>query len=258
MAEAKEVLYKVETKRDADMVKSFVLFTYRQKYPKVTRNFLLVGMLSIALTIGIRIHWFGIFMMVQGIFCILMALFRHNIPISTIKRNDPDYRDGNTLTYEFKDKKINAYRNGELFLSVFPYGKVTNFYHDEKYFYIGANEDDFMMLPKKDFVTGDPETFAEFIEKKAKLKIAYSPATFAEKRRKSKEESTERIKKQEEARLAEMAQMDENKALMKEAWAERKRRLKEKRDAEQAAAANAAEKAETAETAGAKEGEISE
>lgn len=237
MSESKKPMYKVETKRDADMVKSFVLFTYRQRHPKVTRNFLLIGMLSLALTIGIRIHWFGILLMVQGIFCILMAFFRHLIPVSTIKRNDPDYIEGNILTYEFRDHKIEAFRNGELFLSVVPYSKVTNLYYDEKYFYIGANEEDFMMLPKKDFVTGDPETFTEFIEKKAKISAVYSPATYAEQRRKHKAESEERIKKQEEARLAEMAQMEESKALMKEALAERRRRVKEKRARELSEAA---------------------
>ena len=233
MSDTKKPVYKIETVRDAQMVKSFILFTYRQSHPRVTRNFFIIGIVSLILTIGIRVKAVGIFLIIQGIFCIAMALFRHHIPISTLKRNDPDFRDKNKLTYEFKEYKADAYRNGEKFLTIVPYNNVTNLYHDEKYFYLGANEDDFIMLPKKDFVLGDPETFTQFIEKKAKIKAVWSPATFTEKRKQRKAEKPEKQQKLEAARKAQMEayaeQKAEQRALVKEAWEEKKRKLAEKR-----------------------------
>lgn len=248
MAETKKPIYKVETVRDAQMIKSFILFTYRQSHPKVTRNFLLIGIVSLILTIGIRVRAVGIFLIIQGIFCIAMALFRHHIPVSTIKRNDADFRDKNTLTYEFREHKVDAFRNGEKFLSIVPYSNITNLCHDEKYFYLGANEDDFMMLPKKDFVTGDPDTFVSFIEKKAKIQARWSPASFSERRKQNKEESVEKHQKMEAARRAQMEAMAEQKAeqraMVKEAWNEKKKKLAERRAKEGSADTPAADEAE--------------
>lgn len=233
MSDKKKPVYRVETVRDAQMVKSFILFTYRQSHPKVTRNFFLIGIVSLILTIGIRIRAVGIFLIIQGIFCIAMALFRHQIPVSTIKRNDPDFRNGNTLAYEFRDTRIDAYRNGEKFLSISPYSSVTNLWHDEQYFYLGANEEDFIMLPRKDFVTGDPDTFASFIEKKAKIQAIWSPASFTERHRQNKAESAANHQKKEAARKAQMEalaqQKAEQRALLKEAWNGKKQKLAERR-----------------------------
>lgn len=248
MAETKKPIYKVETVRDSKMIKSFILFTYRKSHPKVTRNFLLIGIVSLMLTIGIRVNAVGIFLIIQGVFCILMGLFRHYIPASTLKRNDPDFKEKNKLVYEFRDHKIEAFRNGEKFLNIVPYNKVTNLCHDENYFYLGANEDDFLMLPKKDFVTGDPDSFAEFIEKKAKIKAEWVPATFTEKRKKTREERPEKQRRQEAARKAQMEAMAEQKAeqraLVKEAWNDKKKKLAERRAKEGVADAPAADEAE--------------
>lgn len=229
MAENKNPIYKIETVKDSKMVKDFILFTYRQSHPKVTRNFLLIGIVSLMLTIGIRVRAVGIFLIIQGVFCIAMGLFRHMIPASTIKKNDPDVREGNPLTYEFREHKMEAFRNGEKFLTIVPYNKITNLCHDEKYFYMGANEDDFVMLPKEDFVTGDPDKFTEFMEKKAKIQAKWSPATFGEKRKQNKAERPEKQRKQEAIRKAQMEQMAENRTIMKEAWEEKKRKLAERR-----------------------------
>lgn len=231
MAETKKPLYKVVTKRDTDMVKSFILFTYRQRYPNVSRNFIIVGLVSLALTYGIRVRWVGIFLVIQAVFCLFMGLFRHWIPVASMKRKDPDFIAGNTLTYEFYGSEIKALRNGEKFMGLKSYSKVTNLCHDEKYYYLGANEEDLMILPKAAFVEGDPDSFESFIEKKAKIKAVWSPVTRTEKRKKNKAEAGIRAEKRRVMQEAAQAEMQANRAAMREAFNRKKAERKAAKEA---------------------------
>lgn len=232
MTDSKKPLYKVVTKRDTDMVKSFILFTYRQRHPNVSRNFIIIGLVSLALTYGIRVRWVGIFLVAQAAFCLFMGLFRHWIPISSMKKNDPDFVAGNTLTYEFYGSEIRALRNGEKFMGLKSYSKITNLCHDEKYYYLGANEEDLMILPKAAFVEGDPDSFESFIEKKAKIKAVWSPVTRTEKRKKNKAEAGIKAEKRRVMQEAAQAEMQERREMMRQALAKRK---EEKNAAKEAA-----------------------
>ena len=48
----RNVLFKIEYTRTAEMISDFVKFTYRQRFPKVTRNFLIVGLLALVFIYG--------------------------------------------------------------------------------------------------------------------------------------------------------------------------------------------------------------
>lgn len=221
MAE-KRINYKVETVREAKMVHSFVKFTYRQAHPKVSRNFIIIGVLSLALTYGIRIPDLRIVLWLLGAFCLLMGAFRHWIPITMMKSSDPDYTGKNILTYVFTDDDITALRNGEEFLHVDGYSRVTNLYHDEWYYYLGANMDDLMILPKASFVTGDPERFGDFIYERSGVACRWSPATRAEKRIKNRADAAVRAAKAQEMQEAQAAEMERRRELMREARRRRK------------------------------------
>ena len=231
MSEPKKPMYKVVTKRDAQMVKSFVLFTYRQRHPNVSRNFIIVGLVSLALIYGIRVPAIGIFLAVQGLFCLFMGFFRHIIPVASMKKNDPDYVAGSNLTYDFYAGEVRAFRNGEKFMSIKGYDKITNLCHDEKYYYLGANEQDLMILPKSDFTVGDADSFESFIEKKAKIKSVWTPATRTEKRKKNKAEAGVKAEKRRAVQEAQMAEMQERRAAMKEAFNRKKEERKASKEA---------------------------
>lgn len=233
------LLYKVETKRDNQMIKSFVKFTYRVSHPNVTRNFIIVGLVSFAFTYGIRIEAMRYFLLIQGTFCMIMGLFRHLIPINTMKRKDPDYIAGNTLSYEFGKKGIRALRNGEEYLAVSDYKQVTNLYHDEFYYYLGANEEDLMILPKDKFIIGDPDSFADFIGKKARIDVRWSPSTRHERSKQGKIDRAIRAEKAREAHEANAAEMAKRAEELKEARAERIRRIAKKRAEEKAMSSEA-------------------
>lgn len=241
MSEPKKPVYRVVTKRDAQMVKSFVLFTYRQRHPNVSRNFIITGLVSLALIYGIRVPAIGVFLLVQGLFCLFMGFFRHIIPVASMKKKDPDYAAGNTLAYDFYGSEIRAFRNGEKFLSIKGYDKITNLCHDEKYYYLGANEQDLMILPKSDFTVGDADSFEAFIEKKAKIKSVWTPATRSEKRKKNKAEAGIKAEKRRVLQEAQMAEMQERRAAMREAF----RKNKENRKASKEAAAETVKEQES-------------
>lgn len=80
------------------------------------------------------------------------------------------------LTYSFTEKMLQVYRNDELFEKVNSYQKISSIYTDEKNFYLGVNNEDLYILPKRDFKTGTTEDFLEFITTKSHVDAVYLPA----------------------------------------------------------------------------------
>lgn len=228
MSEGKKVLYKVETIRDSKMVSSFVKFTYRQAHPKVSRNFIIVGALSLALTYGIRIPDLRIVFILLGAFCLFMGFFRHWIPVLMLKGSDEDYVNKNVLTYIFTENGIEAQRNGDTYLTVDSYSRVHNLYHDEWYFYLGANEDNLMILPKDCFTEGNPDTFAGFISRKSGIKCYWSPGTRAEKSKKNRADAAVRAAMAEKMQAEQAAERERQRQLFRQAMADRKNRKSRK------------------------------
>ncbi len=228
------VLYKVEAKRTAKMIKDFVMFTYRQRFPNVTRNFLIVGLLSLVFIYGGKIRAVQIICFFIGIFCLLMAFFRHLIPISRMKRTDPDYIEQNLLTYDFTGHDIKCYRNDELFMQCKNYHKVHHVCHDEEYFFIGLNEQDLIVLPKAGFIEGDPVDFEDFIRHKTGVEPEWIPAGREARKVKKEEDRKKKQAKAAEMQKAQAEMMAQQRAEMKEAFKKAAQSRKEKREAEKA------------------------
>lgn len=229
----KGVLYRVETKRDAKMIKDFILFTYRQRFPRVTRNFLIIGLLSLVFIYGGKIRAVQIICLVIGIFCILMAFFRHHIPIFNMKRRDPDYLEQNTLTYEFTSAGFVGFRNEEPYIKVNDYHKINHIYHDEEYYFIGVNDEDLIILPKKKFTDGDPVEFEYFINRKTSIEPVWVPVDRNARKEVRKKERAARAAKAEAMQKQRAAEVAQQRAEMKEAFEKAKEARKAKRESEQ-------------------------
>jgi len=229
----KSVLYRVETKRDAKMIKDFVLFTYRQRFPKVTRNFLIVGLLSLVFIYGGKIRAVQIICLFIGVFCILMAFFRHHIPIFNMKRRDPDFLEQNTLSYEFTSTGFTGYRNDEPYIKVNDYHKIHHVYHDEEYYYIGFNEQDLIILPKKKFTDGDPVEFEQFIQRKSGIEPSWVPVDRNARKEVRKKERAAKMARAEEMQKQRAAEVAQQRAEMREAFEKAKEARKAKRESEQ-------------------------
>ena len=154
--------YIAKVDRDETLLKLFVKFSNRVKHPRATLFMVSIGLMLIAMPItNKRIALAGVIIcFVMGPILTVMGLFRHQIGVNMLK-NNPETKLGEQLTYIFgnTDIKISKEDEVEKFGS---YSNVYRLWESEKVFYIGANEDDLVVLPKKCFEEGDVSTFRDF------------------------------------------------------------------------------------------------
>ncbi len=179
-----ETKYKITMKKDAEVMKDFVSFTYRvqgklsrYKFYVLAIGMLMIGFLAMkggSMTAGAVIGGIGIAMIVIGIFLPSIAVMK-------MKKADEAYQKGTELTYAFAKSAIYVYLNGELFQNVGGYNHVTSFYEDEKNYYMGINNEELYLLPKKCFVEGEKATFAEFVKERSNVMCEFLPGTLKNK-----------------------------------------------------------------------------
>jgi hypothetical protein len=72
-AKKKEVLYQVKTKRDSDVIKAYITFTYRVLHPGVTGRLIFAGILIAAPAIIAKALWLRIVCLVVGGLLVLLV-----------------------------------------------------------------------------------------------------------------------------------------------------------------------------------------
>lgn len=179
-----ETKYKVIMKKDEEVMKDFVSFTYRvqgklgrYKFYILAIGMLMIGFFAIkggSVTAGAVIGAVGVVMIVIG-------MFLPQVAISKMKKTDEAYRNRTELTYIFAKSAIYVYLNGELYQNVGGYNHVTSIYEDEKNYYVGINNEELYLLPKKCFVEGENETFVEFVNERSGIQCEFVPGTMKNK-----------------------------------------------------------------------------
>lgn len=179
-----EAKFKVVMKKDTEVMRDFISFTYRaQRSSGRYKLFVLAaGLLVISylasrdgnVTAGFVIGMVGILMIVMG-------LLLPKIAVARLKKADLAYRNQIELTYVFGSGAMYVYENGELFQNVGGYSHISCFYGDEKNYYVGVNNDDLYLLPKKCFVEGNEEEFIDFIQEKSNEQYEFLPLTLKNK-----------------------------------------------------------------------------
>lgn len=173
---AQEIKYKVVAKRDSDMIKAFLTFLNRVKNPRVTTNFIVFGLVIFFLpftTTGQPI--LSVCCYIIGAFMVLMGFFRHYIPLSMMKKKDPDYISGTIYTYIFGNRDVQVFKGDELYLLAGSYQKITSFFNDEYYYYVGMNNDDLFVLPRNCFTVGDAAEFENYICDRSQMECRWIP-----------------------------------------------------------------------------------
>lgn len=174
-----ETKFKVVMTKNDEIMKDFLSFTYRAQgqMQRAKLYVFAVGMIWIGyfagkggkVTSGIIIAGVGIAM-------VLLGLILPKIALSRLKKTDETYNKKTELTYVFASGSMYIYEDGELAQNVGGYRQVTCFYGDEKNYYVGLNNDDLYLLPKKCFVEGEPEEFVDFIQKVSDETYEFLPA----------------------------------------------------------------------------------
>ena len=167
--------YVVPVKRDEKLLKTFVKFSNQTRHPRTTVYLVTVGAMLIALPIANKeIALAGVIICyVMGALMVLMGVFRHHIGVYMLKSN-PQTKLDEELTYIFGNTDVKTERNGEL-EKLGSYASIYRLWEDEKFFYIGINEDDLVVLPKTNFEVGDVSTFREFILEKSGATFTWQP-----------------------------------------------------------------------------------
>ena len=169
-----DILYQVKTKRDADLIKAFITFTYRVNPPRVSARLVFYGIILILPGIFyFKDLFWKIFFIAIGVALILLGFFRQYISVAMTKKNDPDYKSGAEFTYNFTNVDGEFLKNGEVYSGLGKYKSIAGFYHDDDYLYMSLTSKELVVIPKKAFTIGDADSFEEFIYKKSKKKILH-------------------------------------------------------------------------------------
>lgn len=176
--DARRNKYVVSTVRNKELLKTFVKFYNRVKHPRVTIYNLVVGGTLVALPFvqdGIRQPGETICYVI-GTIMVLLALFRQYISVYMMK-SKPETKYNASVRYLFGSTGVQLEEEGEV-SRLGNYKKIYCVWEDEENFYIGMNEDDLIVLPKKDFESGDAATFREYILDKSRAEFCWKPAKF--------------------------------------------------------------------------------
>lgn len=175
-----ESRFKVVMRKDAEVLQDFISFTYRAKgqLNRMKLRILAAGLVVIGymaakndnITAGIIIGGIGILFLV-------ISLFLPQIAVMKLKAADIAYQNQTELTYVFTNTNIYVYENGEQTQNIGGYQQVTCFYGDEKNYYLGVNNDDLYLLPRRAFEEGAEVEFVSFIERRCNEKYEFLPTT---------------------------------------------------------------------------------
>ena len=175
-----ETKFKVIMKRDDEAMKDFLSFRYRAQGQanRAKLYIFAIGMLAIGYFAakGGNVTM-GNIIAVVGILMVLSGLVLPKIALSRMKKMDEAYKAKKEFTYVFAKGSMYVYENEELSQNIGSYRQVSCFYEDEKNYYLGINNDDLYVLPRKGFVEGNPDEFVEFIQYVSDENCVFLPAT---------------------------------------------------------------------------------
>lgn len=168
--------YVVYTKRDTELMKTFIRFDNRVRHPRMGVNMGLVGVLLLLVPVILKDTGTTgkIIAVCVGALLLSIALFRVHISVNMMKGN-PEVKENEEITYLFGNSGIRAQRIDGI-EDMGYYKTVYHLWEDEGNYYVGLDNDDLLILPKANFVEGDTKVFREFLLEKSGAKYTWKPA----------------------------------------------------------------------------------
>ena len=159
-------VYEVKTTHTQKVLEDFIKFTYRIKYPRVTTHLLILSACFAAFAYFTR---GGVGMYIFIVLAVLLAGFtlnRHRISFRKLAKVDKNYQNQSEIHLvfgesEFHIENIDLDQNERI-----TYAEISFVYVDDNNYYISINNEDLQLLPKSDFVLGDPTQFYDFLSDK--------------------------------------------------------------------------------------------
>lgn len=168
--------YVVYTKRDTELMKTFIRFDNRVRHPRMGVNMGLVGELLLLVPVILKDTGTTgkIIAVCVGALLLSIALFRVHISVNMMKGN-PEVKENEEITYLFGNSGIWAQRIDGI-EDMGYYKTVYHLWEDEDNYYVGLDNDDLLILPKANFKEGDSESFRDFLLDKSGAKYTWKPA----------------------------------------------------------------------------------
>lgn len=168
--------YVVYTKRDTELMKTFIRFDNRVRHPRMGVNMGLVGVLLLLVPVILKDTGTTgkIIAVCVGALLFSIALFRVHISVNMMKGN-PEVKENEEITYLFGNSGIWAQRIDGI-EDMGYYKTVYHLWEDEDNYYVGLDNDDLLILPKANFKEGDSESFRDFLLDKSGAKYTWKPA----------------------------------------------------------------------------------
>ena len=168
--------YVVYTKRDTELMKTFIRFDNRVRHPRMGVNMGLVGVLLLLVPAILKDTGTTgkIIAVCVGALLLSIALFRVHISVNMMKGN-PEVKENEEITYLFGNSGIWAQRIDGI-EDMGYYKTVYHLWEDEDNYYVGLDNDDLLILHKANFKEGDSESFRDFLLDKSGAKYTWKPA----------------------------------------------------------------------------------
>ena len=178
-----ETKFKIVLKKDAKMMEDFIIFANKVNNPnqQMKMSIISLGFLLIGWAARNDSPTFAIVIAVFGLLLFTYVQCRFKLAAGKLKKADESYVNQNELTYEFTNSNIYIRKDGELEKNVGSYSHVSCLYSDEYNYYVGVNNEDLLLLPRKCFVEGNHEEFISFMEEKSKEASEFLPRTLKNK-----------------------------------------------------------------------------
>lgn len=163
------ILYEVETGHSSKVLKAFAKI-YNEKTKNNKRlMFRYMAVAAILFTIprafGVtgneRLFYWG-----AGLAVIAVAFLRDQISYLGLLYRDPYYKNGIKIRMSFGHSGFEV--QDKVRTVSYKYNLIRNLYADRDIYYIHMEDDDLFLVPKEDFVTGDPVKFYDFMQNAAR------------------------------------------------------------------------------------------
>ena len=159
-------VYKVSTKHTKEMLKAFIKFSYQVNHPKATFRLSVFGVMFLLLAYGFRTTPAMYVLVIIGLLVIVFTFTRQNIAFIKLSANDPVYQKQTVVQFTFGQSEFVVTNVLDNEVQNIQYAEITNFYADNRYYYLSVNNEALHIIPKSDFVQGSSYEFGEFMKQK--------------------------------------------------------------------------------------------
>lgn len=160
-------VFKIQTRHTMTMLQDFIRFDRAVRHPKMNARLLIMGIGFVVLgfmagrdTVP---DWVSILFYVLAVLQFAILFLSPKLGALRLAASDRDYQDGNEIVFEFDTSGFWIRNAGNGTEIRGKYRELTAQYQDQRNCYLGRNNEEVYLIPRKDFSLGDSEEFERFI-----------------------------------------------------------------------------------------------